>query len=67
MNTRSIATNLQFFVDSAFGNTHVKLDILEFTETRLDPDLASLYQLPGYNLSNNCRHRYGGGVVMCFR
>lgn len=35
-----------------------------FSETRLGSDLASLYQLPGYNLYTKCRNRNGGFVAL---
>ena len=45
MNIRSAPTNLQVFVDTILINSNVKFDAFDFTETRLDHNLASLYQL----------------------
>lgn len=42
----------------------MKLDILGFTETRLDHSLTHLHQISGYNMFNQCRNRYGGGVTL---
>lgn len=64
MNIRSIPTNFQTFVDHILGSTSLKLNVIGFTETRLDSDLAAVYQLPGYNLYTKCRNRNGGGVAM---
>lgn len=41
-----------------------KLDIIGFTETRLDGNLAPLYSLPGYNSYNSFRNMNGGGVAL---
>lgn len=64
MNIRSIPTNFQAFIDLVLTNTFMNLNILGFTETRLDNDLISLYQLPGYKMFNKCRNRNGGGVAI---
>ena len=66
MNIRSIPTNLQIFVDSFLIHAGIKIDVLAFTETRLDHDINKLYQLPGYNMFTKSRNRYGGGVALYF-
>ena len=64
MNIRSIPTNIQSFIDLILANSCVRFDVIGFTETRLDYDLISVYQLPGYNMFTKCRNRNGGGVAV---
>ena len=66
LNIRSIPTNLTLFSDLflSMSNFVTDLDILCFTETRLDDQIIPLYQLPGYTMFNTCRNRYGGGVAV---
>ena len=45
-------------------NIYSKLDVLAFTEERLDQHLVPMYQIPGYNMFTTCRNRYGGGVAL---
>ena len=63
-NIRSIPKNLQSFIDTVLGSLNLSCDVLGLTETRLEPHLAPLYQLPGYSLFTGCRNTYGGGVAM---
>lgn len=63
LNIRSMTTNFSYFVDTIL-TTHAYYNILGFTETRLDADIAQLYTLPGYNMFTNNRNRYGGGVAI---
>lgn len=66
LNMRSIPTNLQLFTDTVLSipNTVTKLDLLCFTETRLDQQLVPLYQIPNYDMFTNCRNRHGGGIAL---
>lgn len=64
LNIRSIPLNLQHFVDTLLTNFTTKYNILGFTETRLEPQLAPLYHLPGYCMYTNCRNTHGGGVAL---
>lgn len=64
LNIRSIPKNLQLFVDSVLHNSSIKLNIIGFTEIRLNPSLYSLYKLPGYHMFVNERNVYGGGVAI---
>ena len=64
LNIRSIPKNIYDFVDTVLHVFPVKIDVIGFTEIRLDPHLSSLYELPGYDLFTNCRNVYGGGVAM---
>lgn len=64
MNIRSIPANITSFVDLILDNTGATFDVIGLTETRLDSDLIPLYQLPEYNMFNQCRNRYGGGVTL---
>lgn len=63
MNIRSISTNFQHFVDTILTD-HIKFDVLGFTETRLNVDISSLYNLPNYQLYTSNRNTYGGGVAI---
>lgn len=63
-NILSVPTNLQYFNDTVLSSLPLKVDVLGFSETRLDSDLIPVYQLPGYNLHTKCRNRNGGGVAM---
>ena len=66
LNIRSIPANLQLFTDIVLSQTNIysKLDVLAFTEVRLDQHLVSMYQIPGYNMFTTCRNRYVGGVAL---
>ena len=64
LNIRSVPTNLQYFADSVLTHPCIKCDVIGFSETRLDCDLSSLYQIPGYNLYTKNRNRHGGGVAL---
>lgn len=64
LNIRSIPKNLQYFVDNIMHNSSFKLNIIGFTEIRLNPGITSLYNLPGYQLFVNTRNVYGGGVAI---
>ena len=64
MNIRSVPKNFQPFTDLILTNPGIKCNIIGFMETRLDHDLISLYELPGYTLFTQCRSRYGGGVAL---
>ena len=64
MNIRSIPKNLQLFKDSVLHDSAVNFDVLGFTETRLQPHLSSLYEIPGYNMFINSRNVHGGGVAL---
>ena len=64
MNIRSIPTNLQCFTDLVIDSQCMIPDVLGFTETRLDSNIAPLYNLSGYNFYNNFRNRNGGGVAL---
>lgn len=44
--------------------TSINISVLGFTDIRLDPHLSSLYELPGYNMYNNWRNIYRGGVAL---
>ena len=65
-NIRSIPANLQLFTDIFLSQSNIysKLDVLGFTETRVEQQLVSMYQIPGYNMFTTCRNRYGGGVAL---
>lgn len=39
-------------------------DILGFTETSIDHSLTALYQMPGFNMFNQCRSRYEGRIAL---
>lgn len=64
MNIRSVPTNIQSFEDLILSSICVNIDVIGFTETRLDEDLVPLYQLPSYSMFTSCRNRYGGGVAV---
>ena len=64
LNIRSIPTNLQQFADTVLACSNIHFDVLGFSETRLDSELALIYQLPGYHLYTKCRNRNGGGVAL---
>ena len=66
LNVRSIPANLQLFTDIFLSQNNIfsKIDVLGFTETRLDQQLVPMYQIPGYNMFTTCRNRYGGGVAL---
>ena len=64
LNIRSIPKNLQYFVDNVMHTNSIKLNIIGFTEIRLNSSITSLYNLPGYHLFANTRNVYGGGVAI---
>ena len=37
---------------------------MAFQETRLNSNITTLFQLPGYNLYTQCRNTEGGGVAL---
>ena len=64
MNIRSIPNNLQILNDLLLCDMDKKFDVLGLSETRLDKNIESLYNIPGYNLYTKNRDRQGGGVCM---
>lgn len=64
LNIRSIPKNLQLFIDLYLSDSKRPIDIMGFQETRLDNNISSLYNLPGYKSYNQCRNRDGGGVSL---
>lgn len=66
LNIRSIPANLQTFTDIVLSQTNIysKLDVIAFTEVRLDQQLNPMNQLPGFKMFATCRNRYGGGVAL---
>lgn len=63
MNIRSLTSNLQTFVDQCLCD-NLKFDAMAFSETRLENNIVSLFNIPGYNLYVNNRDRKGGGVCV---
>lgn len=63
LNIRSVSTNFQYFKDTMLSNSII-YDVLGLTETRLDSDISSLYNLPSHTMFSNNRNRYGGGVTV---
>lgn len=63
LNIRSVPKHLDSFC-SEFQLCNTKLDVLAFAETRLSPDIESLYNIPQYQLFANSRNTYGGGVAL---
>lgn len=64
MNTRSIPSHLQIFIDQYLHDGRINFDVIGFSETRLDKDIASLYNMPQYNSYGINRDRNGEGVCM---
>lgn len=60
-NIRSFS-NLQNFTDQCLQGIH--FDVMGFQETRLNNNIASLFQLPGYNFYTQSRSTEGGGVAL---
>ncbi|KAK7070438.1 hypothetical protein SK128_019716 [Halocaridina rubra] len=63
MNIRSLANNLQIFVDQCLTENNI-CDVMGFSETRLDNDIEALYNITAYNMFTQNRDRKGGGVCM---
>ncbi len=63
MNIRSLASNLQILTDQCLPEEN-SVDIMGFSETRLDSNIENLYQLKGYNMFTMNRDRKGGGVCI---
>lgn len=63
MNIRSIARHLPSFIDQCLGED-TKYDVMAFSETRLDNNISSLYNITGYDLYTTNRDRSGGGVCL---
>ena len=61
-NIRSFTSNFQNFIDQCLHEEH--LDVMAFQETRLNSNITTLFQLPGYNLYTQCRNTEGGGVAL---
>ncbi|MPC55798.1 hypothetical protein E2C01_049742 [Portunus trituberculatus] len=55
--TRSVATNLQYFADTVLIHPCIKCDVSGLTETRLDSDLSPVYQLLDYSLFTKSRNK----------
>ena len=64
LNIRSIPKNLQYFKDTIMQNSNLNINVIGFTEIRLNPSLSSLYELPGYHMFTNSRNVHGGGVSL---
>lgn len=64
MNIRSIPKNLHYFQDTVLHTIPCKIDVLGFTEIRLQSHLSSLYELPNYYMYANSRNAHGGGVAI---
>lgn len=64
LNITSIPTNLQSFEDQTWSLSNINYDIIAFSDTRLDSNLAPLYNIPGYTIHSKHRNRHGGGVLM---
>lgn len=63
MNIRSVASNLQVLIDQCLLEEN-NIDIMGFSETRLDNNIENLYKLKGYNMFAMNRDRKGGGVCL---
>lgn len=61
-NIRSFSSNFQKFLDQCLYGKNI--DVLAFQETRLNNNIASLFQLPGYTLYTQSRNTEGGGVAL---
>lgn len=64
VNIRSIPRNFQSFKDIVLSSTSFNINIIGFTEIRLDPQFSFLYNIPGYSLLTNSRNVHGGGVAL---
>lgn len=64
MNIASIASNLQSFIDQILSISNIRIDIIRFSETRLDKDISPLYNI--INCTMHCIHskRHSGGVAI---
>lgn len=67
MNITSITSNLQQFQDQILSIHDFKCDVIGFSESRLDSNIALLYNINGYSMHCRHRNRHGGGVVMYTR
>lgn len=63
INIKCLTSNLQIFVEKCLSDT-MKFDSMGFSETRLENNIVSLFNIPGYNLYVNNRDRKDGGVCM---
>ena len=61
VNIRSMRANGDSF-HSYLNTLDFKFNCIGITETWLDSDTCEFFNLPGYNMINNCRESRGGGV-----
>ena len=52
------------FKDTILYSTSLNINVIAFTEIRLESHLSYLYDIPGYNLFTNSRNIHGGGVAL---
>ena len=55
---------MQYFKDTIINKPRIEFNVIGLSEVRLDPNLISLYELPGYNMFANSRNIHGGDVVL---
>lgn len=64
INTASVPSNLQSFEDQILCMNSFKCDVMGFSETRLNSNVASLYNVCGYTMYLKHQDRHSAGVVM---
>ena len=65
MNIRSIPKNFQYFKDTIMLNSSsININVLGFTETRLDHHFSPLYKLSGYCMYTNSRNIHDSSVAV---
>ncbi len=63
MNIRTLASSLQIVIDQCLPEES-NMDIMGFSETRLDNNIENLYKLRGYNMFTMNRDKKGEGVCI---